>query len=99
MQKGLIFLKTQHQLVVQFNEQSVYQISGEPRAGARPTLFLDQTEAQRAEKNFFKTAPPPRISGSGWPDPSLSEGLDEYSNMINVREMLKSSLYVTKQKA
>ena len=99
MQKGLIFLKTQHQLVVQFNEQSVYQISGESRAGARPALFLDQTEAQRAEKNFFKTAPLPVSRGPDDRTPSLSEGLDEYSNMINVREMLKSSLYVTKQKA
>ena len=58
MQKGLIFLKTQHQLVVQFNEQSVYQISGESRAGACPPLFLDQTEGQRAENKIFKTAPP-----------------------------------------
>ena len=41
MQKGLIFLKTQHQLVVQFNEQSVYQISGRPRQGACfPPIFL-----------------------------------------------------------
>ena len=30
--------------------------------------------------------------------PSLSEGLDEYSNMIHVRKVFKSSLYVTKQK-
>ena len=101
MQKGLIFLKTQHQLVVQLNEQSVYQISGESRAGACPPLFLDQTEGQRAEKKFFKTAPPPLPLSRGQDDrtPSLSEGLDEYSNMINVREMFKSSLYVTKQKA
>ena len=100
MQKGLIFLKTQHQLVVQFNEQSVYQISGESRAGACPPLFLDQTEAQRAEKNFFKTAPPlPLSRGLDDRTPSLSEGLDEHSNMIDVREMFKSSLYVTKQKA
>ena len=34
--------------------------------GACPPLFLDQTEAGRAEKNFFKTALPPLISGSGW---------------------------------
>ena len=31
-------------------------------------LFLKQTEAWRAEKNFFETAPPP---------PSLSQGLDD----------------------
>ena len=32
--------------------------------GGLPPLFLDQTEAQRAEINFFETAPSP-ISGSG----------------------------------
>ena len=31
-------------------------------------LFLDQTEAQRAEKNFFETTPPPH---------TLSQGLDD----------------------
>ena len=36
---------------------------GEAR-GAPPSLFLDQTEARRAEKTFFDTAP--LISGSGW---------------------------------
>ena len=46
MQKGLIFLKTQHQLVVQFNEQSVYQISGRPRQGAcSPLFFLAATHS------------------------------------------------------
>ena len=42
--------------------------SGGSRRGAwgaqAPLLFLDQTKAQRAEKNFLETAPP------------LSEGLD-----------------------
>ena len=33
--------------------------------GPGPPLFLDQTEAQRAEKNCFWGHPP--ISGSGWP--------------------------------
>ena len=32
---------------------------GEGLEGPEPSLFLDQTEAQRAEKFFFKTAPPP----------------------------------------
>ena len=41
-----------------------------------PPLFLDQTEAQKAEKNFLGTArrrPPPNpfISGSGWPQPLI----------------------------
>ena len=31
-----------------------------------PSLFLDQTEAGRAEKKIFQTALPPLISGSGW---------------------------------
>ena len=38
--------------------------SGGSRGGARPSLFFDQNEARRAEKNFF---------GHGVP---LSEGLD-----------------------
>ena len=36
----------------------------DPREASPPPLFLDQTEAQRAEINFFETAPSP-ISGSG----------------------------------
>ena len=31
---------------------------GEGLEGPEPPLFLDQTEAQRAEKFFFETAPP-----------------------------------------
>ena len=31
---------------------------GEGAGEPVPSLFLDQTEAQRAEKDFFKTAPP-----------------------------------------
>ena len=42
---------------------------GGSRGGAwgawAPLLFLDQTEAQRAKKILFETAPPPLISGSG----------------------------------
>ena len=34
---------------------------------ACPLLFLDQTEAQRAQKMLFWDCPPPLISGSGWP--------------------------------
>ena len=53
--------------------------SGGSRGGAGgflPPLFLDQTEARRAEKNFWETTP--LISGSGWPPPPpppLSEAL------------------------
>ena len=54
--------------------------------GARPPLpplFLNQTEAQRAEKFFFKTRPPlsPGLDDRALP---LSEGLDlplEYNNV------------------
>ena len=36
------------------------QSSGGSRGGAAPPLFVDQTEAQRAEKQFFETALPPQ---------------------------------------
>ena len=42
------------------NEQGVACTSGGSRKGARGApLFLDQTEARRAEKNLFETGPPP----------------------------------------
>ena len=46
--------------------------SGESRGGARvaPLLFLDQTEAQRAKKNFF-SGQAPLISESAPPSPHL----------------------------
>ena len=53
-------------------------VSGGSRGGARgarPPLFLDQTEARRTEKNVFYP-PPPLISWSGYPPPHLFEGLD-----------------------
>ena len=34
---------------------------GQAQALAPPTLFLDQTEAKRNEKNFFETGPPPYL--------------------------------------
>ena len=43
-------------------------VSGGSRGGARgarPPLFLDQTEARRTEKVFFDTAPPLPILRSG----------------------------------
>ena len=53
-------------------------VSGGSRGGARgarPPLFLDQTEARRTEKKFFE--PPPPIShGLDTPPPPLFEGLD-----------------------
>ena len=53
-------------------------LSGGSRGGARgvrPPLFLDQTEARRAENNVGDRPPPPfhfLISGSGWPGSPLS---------------------------
>ena len=46
-----------------------------------PTLFLDHTEDQRAEKDFFDTAPAAPLSQGVWmtaapPPRPLSEGLD-----------------------
>ena len=42
---------------------------GEGPGGGRLTLFLDQTEAPKAEKNLFGDRDPP--------PPPLSEGLDQ----------------------
>ena len=46
-----------------YSKHSSLYGSGRSRGGARgtqaPPLFLDQTEAQRAEKNFFGDPPPP----------------------------------------
>ena len=48
-----------------------------PRGPAPVPLFLDQTEARRANKNFLKTAPPPPYLRVWMTVPSpLSEGLD-----------------------
>ena len=45
--------------------------------GPGTPLFLVETEARGADKQFFWDPPPPPISGSGWPCPTLlSEGLD-----------------------
>ena len=38
---------------------------GEGPGGIAPSLFLDKTDARRAEKNFLGDRPPPRISKSG----------------------------------
>ena len=43
---------------------------GEGPGGPHP-LFLDQTEAPRAEKKKIWFNRPPLLSGSGWPGPSL----------------------------
>ena len=58
--------------------------SGKGLGGHPPLLFLDQTEAQRAEKYFFlETTPPPPISGSGWPGPPFSEGSGSATAYVN----------------
>ena len=53
-------------------KQSLH-FSGGFRGGARgtrvPLLFLDQTEARRAEKSFLETSPPPPSKGLGGPPP------------------------------
>ena len=50
---------------------------GEGPGVAGPPLSLDQTEVQRAEKNFFETTPPNLSQGlDDPPPPLLSEGLD-----------------------
>ena len=39
-----------------------------------PPLFLDQTEAQKAEKFFLVTPPPPLLSSSGSSTATLALG-------------------------
>ena len=58
------------------NWQCRIQVRGPGGGGGAPLFFWAQTGAQRAEKIFFQTGPPHFISGSGWPGPPLSEGLD-----------------------
>ena len=48
---------------------------GEGPGGPSPPLFLDQTEAQRAEKNLFEAGVPPLSQGLD-DAPPLSVGLD-----------------------
>ena len=50
---------------------------GEVPGGLGAPLFLDQTEAWRAEKTFFRDHPPPPPLSQGLDDRApLSEGLD-----------------------
>ena len=57
---------------------------GEGPGGPSPPLFLDQTEAQRGEKEFLDPPPPPPPSGP------FSQGLDPallFANIIlNIRQ-------------
>ena len=49
-------------------------VSGGSRGGARgarPPLFLDQTEARRTEKKFFEPPPPPISHGLDTPPPLI----------------------------
>ena len=77
------------------NNQSTKSVAN-PRQGPAPPLIFRPNCGPKGRKNIFQDRPPPLPLSRGLDDrtPSLSEGLDEYSNMINVREMFKSSLYV-----
>ena len=61
-----------------------------------PPLFLDQTEAQKAEKKFLRPPPPPcplylRVwMSTALPLPSFSEGLDP--PLVHVPEVLPQSI-------
>ena len=64
-----------------YSKYSSLYVSGGSREGARgrgggPPLFLDQTEAQRAEKNLFGDSLPPYLRVWMIGPPGLSEGLD-----------------------
>ena len=57
------------------NWTSESRIQGRDPGGLDPLLFLDQTEAQRAEKIFFRDPPPLSKVLDDCPPP-LSQGLD-----------------------
>ena len=52
-----------------------WRIQGRGQGDVPPPLFLDQTEARGAEKNFFGDPPPPYLRVWMTPPP-FSEGLD-----------------------
>ena len=54
------------------------------RGGARPPLFLDQTEARRTKNNFWRPLPPP--------PPALSEGLDSPLKLADKHALSKMNL-------
>ena len=54
-----------------------WRIQGRGPGGPAPPLFLDQTEARRAEKFFWETGPPSLCQGLDYWAPPLSEGLDQ----------------------
>ena len=62
-----------------------FNFSRGSRGGARgawgPPLFLDQTEARWAEKNFFRDRPPSLYGLNDW-SPPFSEGLDPPLNLF-----------------
>ena len=63
---------------IEWSGRMTWGVSDRSRGGAGgpPPLVLDQTEAQRAEKNFFWDCPPPVISGSDDRALPLPEGLN-----------------------
>ena len=66
---------------------------GGARGAHPPPLILDQTEARRAEKDFFETAPPFSKGLGATPLLSLSQGLDAalyYSSSTFCNEMINS---------
>ena len=69
---------------------------GDP--GENPPLFLDQTEAQRAEKNFFQDHPPlyPRVWMTASPPPPqspLSEGLNPPLQVYHILFLISSVVF------
>ena len=77
-------------------KQSLHSSAGF-RGGARgtraPILFLDQTEAQRAEKSFFGDLPPSPYLRV-WmtpPPPPLSQGLDTVLHFRSVSKVRSST--------
>ena len=66
-------------LYIRFAGGKQWRIQGRGPGAASP-LFLDQTEARRAEKMFFETAPPPPLLPylSVWAEPGEISFLHDY---------------------
>ena len=72
-----------------------YRIQGRGTGGQGPLLFLDQTEARRAEKNFLETPSPClRVWMTPPPPPPPSQGLDTALDFRSVSEV-RSSIFRT----
>ena len=84
-------VKPLHMSVSPWNSLGHIPTSGESRGGARgarPPLFLVQTEARRTEKTFFGNRVPPLSKGL---DPALPNHLQSAASLITLQDRVEDS--------